>query len=320
MASTTLEAIQTKVRRLTRSPSEAQLSTDDLNDYINTAVLYDFPEELRLFNLRQTYTFFCEPYVDTYEAGDGVLDADFNNTHITIHPPVYIAGYEAWYSQSREQFFAAYPMINTIATQATGDGVTTAFSGTLSSVPVIANQVLFSSVDSSNGGLTLSDDGAGALTGDGTGTINYVTGAYTLSFSTAPAADQPIKSQTVPYVAQRPMAMMFFENKITLRPIPDQPYRVNFEVFKQPTELLDDDQSPELKEWFQYISYLAALKVFQDKQDLDSVALIMPELKRQERLILRRTLVQNSNERTSTIYSETNQQGGWGWFGGFFNN
>ena len=43
----TLAQIQTKVRRLTRSISEQQLSTTELNNYINTSVLYDFPEHLR---------------------------------------------------------------------------------------------------------------------------------------------------------------------------------------------------------------------------------------------------------------------------------
>lgn len=320
MAGTTLDDIRTKVRRLTRTPSEAQLSTADLDDYINTFVLYDFPEQLRLFNLRQTVTFFCEPNVDTYEAGDGVLPAEFNNSNITIHPPVYIAGYEAWYSQDRTQFFAAYPMLNTIFQEASGDGVTTAFAGTLSSTPVLANQVLFSSIDTNNDGLVLSDDGSGVLAGDGTGTINYVTGAYTLNFSAAPASGQAVNSQTVPYVAQRPLAMLFFQDQITLRPVPDQPYRINFEVYKQPTELLDDAQSPELKEWWQYIAYGAAKKVFEDRQDIDSVAAIMPEFKQQERLVLRRTLVQQSNQRSSTIYSESYQGSGWGWFGNFFGN
>ena len=62
----TLEAIQIKVRRLTRSPSTAQLSDDDLNNYINTFVVYDFPEQLRMFNLRTTFTFVCNAYQDTY--------------------------------------------------------------------------------------------------------------------------------------------------------------------------------------------------------------------------------------------------------------
>ena len=38
-----LRAIKNKIRRITRSPSTSQLPEFDLNDYINTFVIYDFP-------------------------------------------------------------------------------------------------------------------------------------------------------------------------------------------------------------------------------------------------------------------------------------
>jgi hypothetical protein len=315
MPGSTLADIQDKVRRLTRSPSASQLADADLNNYINTFVIFDFPEQLRLINIRKTLTFFTAPNIDTYQSGDGFLPADFDNQDITIHPPVFIDGYESFYTQSREQFFAAYPMINTIQQVGTGDGATMAFNGTLNAIPVLVNEVLFSSIGANNTRIVLSDDGAGNLVGDGVGTINYVTGVFTLNFNVAPAAAQKINAHTVPYVAQRPNAMLFYQNQITVRPVPDQPYRVNFEVYVLPTELLATNQSPDLKQWWQYIAYGAAKKIFEDRQDLDSVALIMPEFKQQERLVLRRTLVQQSNDRSATIYSETNQGAGWGWFG-----
>ena len=39
-----LQTIRTKVRRLTRSLSPAQLTDAQIDEYINTFVLYDFPE------------------------------------------------------------------------------------------------------------------------------------------------------------------------------------------------------------------------------------------------------------------------------------
>jgi hypothetical protein len=39
--------------------------------------------------------------------------------------------------------------------------------------------------------------------------------------------------------------------------------------------------------------------------DLESVQQIMPEFKMQEKLVLRQTIVQNSNERTATIFTES---------------
>ena len=52
------------------------------------------------------------------------------------------------------------------------------FSGTLAHTPIIPFTVYFFS-----GGYKLTDDGNGNLRGDGSGTINYTTGAYTLQFS-----------------------------------------------------------------------------------------------------------------------------------------
>ena len=43
MANATLGAIRNKVRLLTHSPSTAQLADADIDQYVNTFILYDFP-------------------------------------------------------------------------------------------------------------------------------------------------------------------------------------------------------------------------------------------------------------------------------------
>jgi hypothetical protein len=357
---TTLTAIETKVRRLTRSPSLAQLSKEELDNYINTFVVYDFPEHLRTFNLRKQFTFICNPFQDTYRT-DALLPTanqlyDFQNKYLTVHPPVYVAGFQILYTQSRQELFGIYPQINSIAgINATGDGVTTQYTGVVNAaqsnttgitgqaITLIQNQVLFSSVDSNGNGIAMVDvpviDGATGnptINGnlypagqtpatsptviDPTNTINYYTGAYTVTFPVAPGSGVAINSQTVPTQCARPQALLFYENKFTLRPVPDQPYRINFEVFARPTALLQDSQSPELNEWWQYIAYGAAKKIFEDRMDTESVQQIMPEFKNQEALCLRRTIVQNTNNRTSTIYTDQLNRGynGSWWWGGYF--
>ena len=42
----------------------------------------------------------------------------------------------------------------------------------------------------------------------------------------------------------------------------------------------------------------------QDRMDMETLAMIEPEYKKQENLILRRTIVQQTTQRTSTIYTE----------------
>lgn len=68
-----------------------------------------------------------------------------------------------------------------------GDGATTNFTGTLSAVS--GDRTVFA-VSITDGTETFVDNGNGVLTGDqgGTGTINYVTGAYDVTFNSAPSS------------------------------------------------------------------------------------------------------------------------------------
>jgi hypothetical protein len=322
MANSTLAAIRTKVRRLTRTPSPSQLADADIDEYVNTFIAYDFPEHLRTFTLRTTFTFFCEPFIDTYATTQIPGDQFFNwdNIYTTIHEPILIAGNRSFFTQDRDQFFAMYPIVNFINQIGVGDGVTTAFAGLLNNfnggpatvTPVMRNQVLFDSIDANFVGMEVHDDGAGNLIGDGNGTINYITGAYTINWLVAPGPGQIINSQTVPYQPSQPMTLLFFDSSIILRPIPDQAYRINMEAYIRPTQLLNAGDSPQLEEWWQYIAYGAAKKVFEDRMDIPSVQMILPEYTKQENLVLRRTLVQQAGTRASTIYTEQTELGQFG--------
>lgn len=310
----TLKAIQEKVRRLTRTPSTDQLSDPDLNQYINTGILYDFPETLRLFNLRRNLTFYTQPNVAVYESTTNPLDPlyDFTNRYVTVHPPVYVAGIQIQMSQSQSEFFSYWPQNEFITTVGQGDGGTMLFTGSVSNVPLLRNTVNFTTIDAQGNGLVAYDQPVPGQTilGDllfvGTnaviGTINYITGAFSILWPTPPAANTPIRSQSFSYIAGIPTIVLFYDSKFEFRPVPDQSYKVQMEAYVQPTQLLAQGDVPFLSEWWQYIAYLAAKKIFEDRQDPESVQAIMPELKNQERLILRRTLVQQANQRASTIY------------------
>lgn len=317
MADSTLAAIQKKARLLTRSVSEDQLSTTDLNEYINTFVLYDFPEHLRLFALKETFEFYTAPNIDTYATNTTIATDplfNFKNKYVSIHPPLYIAGLQATYTQSRSALFASYPQNNFINGFAMGNGTTSAFSGTLTNIPVLQNNVIFTSIDANNQPLTLVDlpqvpaNGFGDLIFPNdplsiAGTVNYTTGAFNFDFLTAPGNGEQVFSETVPYIASMPVMMCFFDEMFILRPVPDKVYKVQMEVYVRPTELLAG-QSPKLEQWWQYIAYGAAKKIFEDRLDLESVQLIMPEFMEQQSLVLRSTVMQNSNQRVSTIFQE----------------
>ena len=330
MANSSLAAIQQKVRRLTRSPSLQQLSEADLNQYINTFILYDFPEHLRLFSLRTTLTFYTQPYIDTYatnttDPNDPLYN--FQNKYVTVHPTIYVAGIPTFWTQYRDIFYGNYPQTNFVFnTLFQGNGTTGPFIGNLEQFPVLQNSVLFTALDIGGSAMQVIDypvsNTTGALGVPGVpqslpspyGQINYVTGQYTLRFpsNTMNSVDNIIYGEGQFYKPGLPISCLYFDNKFIFRPVPDKSYTVQLEADIRPTELLDAGQSPQLEQWWQFIAYGAAMKIFQDRMDLDSVQLITPEFQAQMDMVNRTNLVQQANERTVTIYT-MGKNYGWGY-------
>ena len=169
--------------------------------------------------------------------------------------------------------------------------------------------------------VTLIDDGQGNLfaptdtsinPASARGSINYITGAITITtFTAAIPTGNPINVQYVPYVASRPQEAMFFQDQIILYPIPDQAYTVSFEAYKYPTAFLASDilgtSTPQLNEWWQLLAYGASDKIFSDNADFENMMKFRPLLDEQMNLCLRRTIVQQTSERTATIYTSQNQ-------------
>jgi hypothetical protein len=330
VASSSLSTIQTKVRRLTRSPSENSLSTADLNQYINTFVLYDFAQHVRLYNLRSTLTFYTQPNVDVYETeSTDVNDPlyDFKNRVVAIHPQVFIAGVPVFYTQDRDYFYGTYPIYNFIDNQAAlADGTTGPFTGTLTTLPLLQNNVIFSTITTNNTAMTLVDypqNGESGLLGYANtaptalanfGSINYLTGVFSVTFPAATTDGNVITATTVPYQAGKPTAILFYDQKFTIRPVPDIAYSVTMQVDILPTELLASSQAPDISQWWQYIAFSTAKKIFEDRMDYDSINLLMPSIKEQEGLVISATSTVMANERSKTIYHNEGSRGlGFGW-------
>lgn len=302
---TTLARIKKKIRRLTATPSENQLSNVDLEEYIDDFYQQDMPAELKLWNLHEKFTFFTEADEDRY-----ILPV---NTFFNAQPPAYIAGYQSFWSQSREQFFRLYPRLQFDEDVGSGDGTTGPFTFTLTNRPVLKDDFSVSAVDTADITHTLEDDGAGNLRTPGTtvslGTINYITGAVSVTQFATPAPAIPgtstINAQSVPYEADRPTAILFFSDEFILRPVPDKSYRVEVETYRTPSQLLNNNtDSPDLDQWWQFIAFGAALKVLEDRRDTDSYQKIYPMYDDQKQKVLHRTIQQQTSERTATIFTE----------------
>ena len=313
----TLTDIRTKVRRLTGRPSPQQISDSQIDFYVNTFYQFDMPEHLKLFNERTTFSFLTVPNVDVYpltnipvQMGSEVwsaLDVYFN-----YQPPAYVAGYQSFWTQDREQFFRIYPPLALIQQNLFGDGTPGPYAFQLQQTPVLQNSVTIGAVDVTGATQQAVDLPLTATTGEFvvpnlnttfTGAINYVTGAGTITFTQDIPSTSIITITSTPYVASRPAALLIYDNSITLRPVPDTVYKVTVNAYQTPVALLASD-NPVLKQWWQYLAYGAAKKIYEDSMDPESLAVIMPGFKEQEGLVLYRTIVQQANERTATIYTE----------------
>ena len=340
MANSTLQAIRTKVRRITRSPSLSQLTDAQLDEYINTFILYDFPEHLRLFTLRKLLTFYTQPGVDVYDTNTTVTTDplfNFKNRYIAVHPPVFMAGIQAFYTQWRDVFYGYWPQTNTIAdTQLRGNNSSGPFTGTVAApstgLPfILQRSVNFNCLDTNGSAMVMVDVPINNQIGNLTPAdvplvapfdttqnpnnyINYITGQYVITFPQITQTAATIWFEGILYQPGKPLGMLFYDSKFTIRPVPDKVYGIQIEVDMRPTELINTTDVPQLEQWWQYIAYGASKKIFEDRMDLDSVQQIMPEFKQQERLVLRTTLSIQCNERTVTIYTQGKNYG-FGWFG-----
>jgi len=327
-APSTLATIRTKVRRLTGRPSPQQITDAQIDDYVNTFYQYDFPEHLRVFSNNGTFEFMTIPNVDQYNMlsatpatpafNELVVDFDGSpaqaqDVYYNLQPPAYIAGYQSFYGQSREQFFRIYPALGDINTSLSGNGTQGPYTLTLPNVPMLQNSVTIGAVDDTNSTIRVVDNPQDRSTGGWlisnsttpvTGTINYLTGAVSVTFANNIPSGNEITFTFTPYQPNRPQAVLFYDNVITLRPVPDKPYPVQFNAFLTPAALLSSTQDPLIKQWWQYLAYGAAKKIFEDSQDPEGIDQIGPGLKEQENLVLHRHIVQQTNERTATIYTE----------------
>jgi hypothetical protein len=327
MAQTDLQQIQNTFRTIVRAPTPSQMSTDQVNQYINTFILYDLPNNMRLFNLRSTFTFYTQPNVATYQDSPDPNSEFylFNQNILTVHQPIFIAGVQSYWSEWPSIFYANWPLTAQVAqTQLFGDGVTTIFNGILTGVPMLQNYVMFSATDATGTNQILTDNPISNTTGalglpnrpqtfpSPYGSINYLTGAFSVNFPAAPAAQAPIYSETVPYLPGIPVGCLYYDSQFVLRPVPDKSYSISVEVDLLPTQLIEETDNPTLYQWWQLIAYGAALKNFVDKLDMDSWNKLKPHYDKQLAFVNTQTINTACNKRAETIFSAGSKwSGGW---------
>jgi hypothetical protein len=285
----TLATIRNKVRNLTGSPSSEQISDSDINEYINNYYVLTMPFELKEQITNQFLAFYTTPGQNVYS---------FPSGYFTDQPGAYADGFPLVFYQDPDIFYQDWPQQYAVDNIATGDGVTSAFSGGLQNPPVIIGSLFIAADDPTGTQQLLTDQGDGTLTGDGSGTIDYLTGAYTVTFTSPPAASAVIYAKYQGYQGNRPQGVLFFNNTFTFMPVPDQAYRIQMQGYIRPTGLTADGDVPLQEEWGPLIAYGAALEIFSDRGDEESYNSYYSIFKRYENVALGRTIQQLTAEQS----------------------
>jgi len=302
----TLADIRTKVRRVTGRPSTNQITDAEVNAYINDFLIYELPSHTRLFYNRIPYTFQLTPNDATYPI------TNFKNSYMTFEPPAYIDGFQIQYLQDEQSFYQMYPRLKYSSTFATATGIAGPYAGTFSYTPVDPGTVVISGYTAAGANVLATDVQATATTGtfvDETGTaiagsaINYSTGVITgITFTAVVPNGNTIYVSANNYIVGRPFAVLYSNNEFRFWPYPDRAYTFSIMTYKNPDQLVNDTDLPELNLWVDVIAYGAAMKIFADNLDMESYSKVNILFDEHKRLAERRTLKQLSTQRVQTIY------------------
>ncbi len=353
MSIATLQDIIKKFRRLTMSGTSVQITDPEIIDYINSYYIYDFPAEYRSLKLKDRYTFNTVRGIDTYP---------FDSEHYsTVQAPATIAKRQIRLFEDMWSFYGlnfAWQFMENITT---GSGITGPYTGTLQAVPIVRSvnnnpmvqttlsstanflsapskpsfpnsnisriqNILITANSSLGSTQNVTDDGAGNLIGDGSGTINYDTGAINITFTNVVPAGENIQVQYNPANMNIPIAILFFQNQFVLRPVPDKGYTVEIVAYRLPSQALlgtvdpntaNMSGQPEQNEWWEILAFGAAKKFYQDKLDDDGENLMQDNLMDMLAKIETRTYAQLGKQRIQTMFADqrTDTYNNYGGFG-----
>ncbi len=148
------------------------------------------------------------------------------------------------------------------------------------------------------------------------GTVNYVTTQIdlTLPVSIMPGTQLNIWAAT--YQVGRPYNLLFWNNELTIRPVPDNVYLCEVEVYQTPAQFLMTTDNPVLKQWAKYIAYGVAAEILRDRQDDEGLQNIMEGFRRQEALVLERQSVEEIGQPNVTLFNTTQTGYGVGYSAG----
>ena len=146
-------------------------------------------------------------------------------------------------------------------------------------------------------------------------TINYLTGQINVTFPFSIPEGNNIMAQCFYYQTGLPRAVLFYNNTLTLRTVPDTQYLVELDAYLSPAAFLNTGAAIPFGYMAEYLARGAARKILSDTGDIEQFQFYEPLFKEQELLVWKRSQRIWTSSRTESIYSQ-----GFGQGAGFNNN
>lgn len=140
-------------------------------------------------------------------------------------------------------------------------------------------------------------------------TVNYLTGTINVTFPTSIPSGNNINVKCFFFQTGLPRAILFYNNILCLRNVPDSQYLVELDAYLTPAAFLNTTSSIQFGYMSEYIARGAARKILSDTGDQEQLAFYEPLFKEQETLVWKRSQRQWTANRTETIYSQGMDRG-----------
>lgn len=149
-----LSDILTYIRRIIKSPSNAQISDNLLIDYVNRFWIMDVDARVQLFDLKTKYQFQTTPGIDQYNMPMYSVQTEPGSQTIASYPvyqgfmmPAYVNGIQVPFYTQRQSYWNLWPnYIQSLPTAGTGDGTTGPYTLTLPFAPAIPGHIDMSGI------------------------------------------------------------------------------------------------------------------------------------------------------------------------------
>lgn len=255
-----LSTIRSKVRLLTGRPATNQIADAAIDVYINNYYQNIFPFQIDLQEVKG-FDFLGNTVIGTDKYP---LSSDIDS----IEPPVILNGEQLQYWTDKASFFRKYREIDTFPTT----GVITAFSSGTNTTVTATHSL-------SVGDLVQIENSTNY-----TGTHTVVSISTTVSFDIAATfvAETPASTTIFKEVLSergQPLDVLFYENTLYFRPIPDAVYQFRVPSRSRPALLVVDEDVPLDDMWGPALAYGASIDLLGDSGEEDQLPVISSLLK-----------------------------------------